>query len=65
MLDKSLGELEDYDARKAKLVKLRFFAGLTGQQAAEALGISQATADRDWAFAKAWLQRAMNADSQS
>lgn len=58
-LDGALKQLEDYDPRKAQLVKLRFFAGLTGQQAAEAIGISQATADRDWAFAKAWLQRAI------
>lgn len=56
-VDHALAKLEVYDERKAKLVKLRFFAGLTGQQAAEALGISSATADRDWAFAKAWLQR--------
>lgn len=59
-LDRAVSDLENYDQRKAQLVKLRFFAGLTGQQAAEAIGISQATADRDWAFAKAWLQRAID-----
>jgi RNA polymerase sigma factor (sigma-70 family) len=44
------------DPRKAELVKLRFFAGLTNQQAAEALGISTSTADNDWAYARAWLR---------
>lgn len=60
-LDRALDRLQDYDERKAQLVKLRFFAGLTGQQAAQSLGISQATADRDWSFAKAWLQREIDA----
>ena len=45
---------------KAELVKLRFFAGLTADQAAAALGISPSTADRHWNFARAWLQRAMS-----
>lgn len=59
-LDQALGELEEYDGRKAELVKLRFYAGLSNKQAADALGISAATADRDWSFAKAWLQRAID-----
>jgi DNA-directed RNA polymerase specialized sigma24 family protein len=41
-------------------VKLRYFAGLTQEQAAEALGISVSTADRDWAYARAWLFREMS-----
>ena len=45
---------------KAELVKLRYFAGLTADQAAEALGISPSTADRHWANARAWLRRAMS-----
>jgi RNA polymerase sigma factor (TIGR02999 family) len=45
---------------KAELVKLRYFAGLTADQAAEALGISPSTADRHWAYARAWLRRAMS-----
>ena len=49
-----------HDARKAELVKLRYFAGLTNQEACLALGISPATGDRTWVFAKAWLQRAMS-----
>ena len=44
--------------RQAELVKLRFFMGLTLDEAAEALAISTATADRHWAFAKAWLYQA-------
>lgn len=55
-LDEALQRLEQRDERAAKLVKLRFFAGLTRQQAAEALGVSVATADNDWAYAKGWLQ---------
>lgn len=55
-LDEALDILAANDARKAELVKLRFFAGLTGAQAAKALGISESTADADWAYAKAWLR---------
>ena len=43
------------DPLKANLVKLRYFAGLTIPQAADALGISSTTADRYWAYARAWL----------
>jgi RNA polymerase sigma factor (TIGR02999 family) len=58
-LDEALGKLERQDPAKARLVKLRYFAGLSRREAAEALGISTATADRYWAYARAWLQRAM------
>ena len=54
-IDEALNELEKVDARKAKLVELRFFSGLAMPEVAEMLGISLATAKRDWAFAKAWL----------
>jgi RNA polymerase sigma factor (TIGR02999 family) len=54
-LDEALGRLEQEDRPKAELVKLRFFAGLSVEQAAAALGISRATADRYWRFARAWL----------
>ena len=64
-LDEALGKLGEKDARKAKLVELRYFAGLTMQQAAKALGISIATAQRDWTYARAWLHRAMAADDAS
>ena len=59
ILDEALTRLEAEDASKARLVKLRFFAGLTIDQTAEALGISTATAERHWTYARAWLQREM------
>jgi RNA polymerase sigma factor (TIGR02999 family) len=55
-LDDALDKLARLDGRKAELVKLRFFAGLTIRQAADALGIAESTADADWAYAKAWLR---------
>ncbi len=48
---------------KAELVKLRYFAGLTSDQSATALGISPSTADRHWAYARAWLRRAVSPDT--
>jgi RNA polymerase sigma factor (TIGR02999 family) len=54
-LDEALGELEQHDAQTAQLVKLRYFAGLTHQQAAEALGITRRAADRLWTLARTWL----------
>jgi RNA polymerase sigma factor (TIGR02999 family) len=59
-LNEALERLAVHDARKAELVKLRFFAGLTNEQAAPVLGVSEPTAKRDWAYARAWLFRAMN-----
>jgi RNA polymerase sigma factor (TIGR02999 family) len=55
-LDEALAALAQSDPAKAQLVELRFFAGLTGEQAADILGISPTTADRWWAYARAWLQ---------
>jgi RNA polymerase sigma factor (TIGR02999 family) len=54
-LDEALNALEAEDPAAARLVKLRFFAGLGQGEAAEALGIPRRTADRLWAFARAWL----------
>lgn len=59
-LDEALTKLEQQDPQKAQLVKLRFFAGLTNKQAAHVLGISTATADRGWAYARAWLKTEMD-----
>src|SRR5262249_15405811 len=56
-IDAALAKLAQRDSLKARLVELRFFAGLTGEQAALALGISPSTADRHWVFARAWLRR--------
>ena len=61
-LDEALAALEARDPRKARLVKLRYFAGLTVDQAAAALGISASTADNDWAYARSWLRLAMLGD---
>ena len=55
-LDEALDRLSAADPQQARLVELRYFAGLTGAQAAEVLGISPTTADRHWAYARAWLQ---------
>ena len=55
-LNEALQKLENEDKTKSELVKLRFFAGLTGEQAAKALGISHATAERYWAYARSWLR---------
>jgi len=54
-LDAALRQLEELDPRSARVVELRFFAGLTEKEAAEVLGISLATLKRDWDFARAWL----------
>jgi RNA polymerase sigma factor (TIGR02999 family) len=59
-LDEALGQLEAEDSRKAELVKLRFFAGLTAEQAAAALGVSTSTAEKDWAYARSWLRVAID-----
>jgi RNA polymerase sigma factor (TIGR02999 family) len=61
-LDDALDRLAAAYPRCAELVNLRFFAGLTQEQAAAALGISPSTADRDWRFAQAWLLRALGGD---
>jgi RNA polymerase sigma factor (TIGR02999 family) len=59
-LNEALEKLEACNKRKADLVKLRFFAGLTIEEAADALGISTSTADNDWAYAKTWLRMEMS-----
>jgi RNA polymerase sigma factor (TIGR02999 family) len=55
-LDEALEKLAHDHPRKAELVKLRFFAGLTNYEAAEALGVSPSTVDNDWAYARSWLR---------
>ena len=61
-LDEALTRLAEQHPEKARLVQLRYFAGLTVVQAAEALGISPATADRQWAYARVWLLREMSGE---
>jgi len=59
-LDEALAKLAEEDSVKADLVKLRYFAGLTIEQAAKILKISRATADRYWSYARAWLFHEIN-----
>ena len=61
-LDEALTKLAESEPAKADLVKLRFFAGLTMPQAASALNISLATAERHWTFAKSWLYAELSDD---
>jgi RNA polymerase sigma factor (TIGR02999 family) len=58
-LHEALGALGEYDSTKAELVKLRYFVGLTIPEAAEILGISASSVDRQWAYARAWLHQHM------
>jgi RNA polymerase sigma factor (TIGR02999 family) len=58
-VDEALDQLSRRDPEAAQLVKLRFFVGLSHREAAEVLGLSHASADRTWVFAKAWLGRAL------
>lgn len=59
-LDETLTKLERVDSRKAQLVMLRYFAGLTIQETAQALSVSPATVKTDWHFARAWIFGEMN-----
>mgnify|MGYP000917583940 CR=1 FL=1 len=59
-LDEALTRLAERDERKARTVEMRFFAGMTVEETAEALGVAPATVKRDWEFARAWLQRELS-----
>ena len=54
-LDNALNELAQFDAKQAKIVELKFFGGLTNEEAAEVLGVSDSTIKREWRMARAWL----------
>lgn len=58
-LDDALAQLEREDPQNAELIKLRYFAGFTIKEAADMLGVTTATADRYWVYARAWLQHHM------
>ena len=60
-LDEALDVLSSFDARQCRVVELRFFAGLNIPETAEALDVSTATIEREWAMAKAWLHRRLSA----
>ena len=59
-VDAALDELAEQDPRAAELVKLRFFVGMTTEEAATALGVSTRTLERIWVYAKAWLREALS-----
>lgn len=63
-LDEAIQKLAQKDPRKAELVKLRFFAGLTTAEAAKSLGVSVSTAENDWTYARCWLKLEMSGDSR-
>jgi RNA polymerase sigma factor (TIGR02999 family) len=60
-LDEALQSLSQQDDRQAKIVEMKFFGGLTSQEIAEVLGVSLTTVERDWAVARLWLRRQMDA----
>jgi RNA polymerase sigma factor (TIGR02999 family) len=62
-LDEALKRLADIDPRQSELVELRFFGGLTIDEAADALGISPATVSREWTMARAWLYARLSGSS--
>jgi RNA polymerase sigma factor (TIGR02999 family) len=62
-LDEALNRLAEFDARKASVIEIRFFGGLTHAEAATALGISEATVERDLRLAKAWLAEQLDESS--
>lgn len=64
-LDEALTELAKHDERKARIVELRFFAGMSIDETSELLGVSPGTVMKDWTLAKAWLQREMDRSSSA
>ncbi|MEJ2085357.1 MAG: ECF-type sigma factor, partial [Acidobacteriota bacterium] len=64
-LDRAIENLAQRDPRQARVVELRFFGGLTVDEAAEALGVSKRTADGDWAAARAWLKKRLESRGNS
>jgi len=59
-LDVALSDLSRFDDRQCKIVEMKFFGGLSAPEISEALGVSRATVDRDWATARVWLHRQMS-----
>jgi RNA polymerase sigma factor (TIGR02999 family) len=59
LIDESLAQLQAEDPATARIVMLKFFAGLTHEEVAKALGVSERTIERDWAYARSWLYRAI------
>jgi RNA polymerase sigma factor (TIGR02999 family) len=61
-IDEALGALGQFDARKAQVVEMRFFGGLTEEEIAEALDVSPETVRRDWRLARSWLRRKLSGE---
>ena len=61
-LDEALSKLSAEDPKKAEIVKLRYFTGLSIEEAADYVGVSRATASRYWTYARAWLLNEMTCD---
>ena len=59
-LEEALERLNEFDRQQARIVELKFFAGLTIEETAEVLGVSHATVERDWKLARAWLKRELS-----
>ncbi len=64
-LDDALTELSEFDARKSRIVELKFFGGMTTEEIAEVLQLSTATIEREWNLARAWLYRAVSGSAES
>lgn len=64
-IDEALLELAKLDARQARIVELRFFAGMKVSEVAEAIGVSKRTVEADWTMAKAWLRRWIDAEESN
>ena len=65
MVNDALEKLEQLDSRQAKIVELRFFAGLSNAEVAEALGLSLRTIEAEWAFARAWLRNELDVQNEA
>ena len=63
-LDEALDELAKFDSRKAQVVEMRYFGGLTSNEIALVLGVSRQSVNRDWSLAKAWLVREMSREER-
>jgi RNA polymerase sigma factor (TIGR02999 family) len=64
-LDRALQQLEQLDPQQGRIVELRFFAGLTVEETADALGVSAGTVKREWVLAKSWLYRALTGGARA